>query len=162
MKQLLILTLLFFFFSCDKNDPKPFSEEHTEQEIFDALIGIWHPSRLANDENFKQIVYIRDSPCEQAYHVTFNADSTISTFAQCLNEYKKGFFYVEKKQRLNGKIDIEINFEGVIISLSPTASHVRSIILQNYTDSTLIFSGTSYDKNGQSIDNLYSEFKRVK
>lgn len=162
MKQLLILILSFFIFSCDKNEPKPFSEQHTEQEVLNALIGTWHPYRLAYDEEFKKIVYIRDSPCEQAYHVTFNADSTITTFAQCLDEYNKGIFNIEKKQKLNGEIDIKINYEGVIISLSPTASHVRGIILQNYTDSTLIFSGTSYQQGGQDITNLYSEFKRVK
>ena len=58
MKQLITLILSFSIFSCNKNDPQPFSEEHTEQEIFDALTGIWHPSRLAYDENFKQIVYM--------------------------------------------------------------------------------------------------------
>ena len=162
MKQLTILILLLFIFSCNKDDPKPFSEEHTEQEIFNAIIGTWRPYRLAYDKDFKQIECMMDSPCEQKYHVTFNTDSTITTYAECLNEYTKGNFHIEKKQRINGPIEIEIVLsKGLGIFLSPTTVFAGPI-LHNYTDSTLVFSSVSYDKNGQSIDNLYSEFKRVK
>ena len=55
MKQLITLILLFFLFSCDKNAPKPFSEEHSEQEIFNALIGTWQPYQLARDENLNRL-----------------------------------------------------------------------------------------------------------
>ena len=49
MKQLVALILVFSIFSCDKNDPKPFNEKLTEQEIFNAVVGTWYPSRLARD-----------------------------------------------------------------------------------------------------------------
>lgn len=162
MKQLVTLILVFSIFSCDKNDPKPFNEKLTEQEIFNAVVGTWYPSRLARDEEFKQVVCVRDSPCEQKYHVTFNTDSTAYTFSECTNDYTQGFFYIERKQ-LNGRIENKIKLlQDLIISLSPTASHVGGITLHNYTDSTLIFSGTSYQEGEQNITNLFSEFKRVK
>ena len=162
MKKFILFILLFATFSCDKDEPKPFSEQHTEQEIFNALIGTWRPNRLAYDENFEQIECIMDTPCEQAYYITFNADSTITTSAECLNEFIQGDFHIEKKQRINGPIEIEIILSnGIGLYLSPTTYHTGPII-HNYTDSTLVFSSVSDRKNNQSIDHLYSEFKRVK
>lgn len=162
MKQLLILILSFFIFSCDKDEPKPFSEQHTEQEIFNAVVGTWRPYRLAYDAKFEQIECMMDSPCEQKYHVTFNTDSTASVFSECINEYNQGIFYIEKHKKLKGGIDIKIRYQGFGIFFSPNISHGGGIVLYNYTDSTLIFSEVSYDKDGKSVPNLYSEFKRVK
>ena len=162
MKQLITLILLFSFFSCDKDDPKPFSEEHTEQEIFNAIVGTWRPYRLAYDKDFKQIECVRDSPCEQKYQVTFDANSTVSVFSECVNEYEQGSFYVKKQKKLNGNINIEINYEGIGIFLSPTISRSGGVTLYNYTDSTLIFSEIGHEKDGKYITNLFSEFKRVK
>ena len=103
-----------------------------------------------------------NTPCEQAYHVTFNVDSTITTSAECLNEYIQDNFRIEKKKRINGPVEIEIIFLNDIgLYLSPTTYHSGPII-HSYTDSTLIFSSVSYRKNGQNISNLYSKFKRVK
>lgn len=162
MKKIILFILLFATFSCDKDEPKPFSEQHTEQEIFNAVIGTWHPYRLAYDEDFKQIECMMDSPCEQKYHVTFNANSTVDAYAECLDEYMQGNFYIEKQQRLNGQVEIEIVFsKGMGIFLSPTTAFAAPI-LHNYTDSTLVFSSVSYKKDGEYIPNLYSEFKRVK
>lgn len=162
MKQLTTLIMLFSLFACEKESPKPLSMERSEQEIFNAIIGTWQPYQLARDENFKQIECIMDTPCEQAYHVTFNVDSTINTSAECLNEYIQDNFRIEKKQRINGPVEIEIVFlKGMGLYLSPTTHHSGPII-HNYTDSTLVFSSVSYRKNGQNISNLYSKFKRVK
>lgn len=162
MKKFILFILLFATFSCDKDEPKPFSEQHTEQEIFNAVIGTWHPYRLAYDEDFKQIECMMDSPCEQKYHVTFNIDSTASVFSECINEYNQGTFYIEKQKNLKGSVDIKIRYQDLGIYFSPNIWHLGGITLHNYTDSTLVFSNVSYDKDGQSIDHLYSEFKRVK
>lgn len=163
MKQLLILILSFFIFSCDKDEAQPFSETRTEQEIFNAVVGTWHPYRLAHDENFKQIICMMDSPCEQKYHLTFNNDSIANLFSECLNDYSQSFFYVEKEQRFNNQTFIKLKFpQGMSIFLSPTLSAVGGVTLHNYTDSTLIFSEVSHIINGKSVPNLYSEFKRVK
>lgn len=103
-----------------------------------------------------------DSPCEQKYHATFNTDSTASVFSECINEYNQGIFYIEKHKKLKEGIDIKIRYQGFGIFFSPNISHDGGIVLYNYTDSTLIFSEVSYDKDGKSISNFYSEFKRVK
>lgn len=162
MKKLTFLVLLFFIFSCDKDEPKSFSEQHTEQEIFNAVIGTWCPYRLAYDEDFKQIEHIENDSCWKKYNVTFNVNSTANAFVEWLNEDFQGSFYIEKQQRLNSQVEIEIVFsKGMGIFLSPTTIF-SAPILHNYTDSTLVFSSVSYDKDGQSIDHLYSEFKRVK
>lgn len=160
MKQLSILILLFFILSCDKNEPKPFSEQHTEQEIFNALIGTWHPYRLAYDENFKQIE-LTDS-CWKKYSLIFNVDSTAKAFAKCTDYRSQGTFYVKKQQRSNGQIDIKVKLQDFGILLSPIMEQVGGATLYNYTDSTLIFSEVSHIINGKSVPNLYSEFKRVK
>lgn len=162
MKKILTLILLLSFFSCDKDEPDTLSAKYSKQEIFNAVIGTWRPNRLAYDKDFKQIECMMDSPCEQKYHVTFNSDSTASVFSECLNEYEQGSFYVKKQERLKGGFDIVINYQNIDIYFSPNISHVEGITLYNYSDSTLIFSDVSYKKDGKSIDNLYSEFKRVK
>lgn len=162
MKQLIILILPFFIFSCDKDEPRPFSETRTEQEIFNAVVGTWRPYRLAYDAKFEQIECMMDSPCEQKYHVTFNTDSTASVFSECINEYEQGVFYIKKQEGLKGGIDIKIKYDRLSIYFSPTMGLVEGVTLYNYTDSTLIFSGISHIKDGKSIPNFYSEFKRVK
>lgn len=162
MKQLISLFLLIFLLSCDKNDPKPISEEHLEQEIFNSVIGTWRPNRLAYDKDFKQIECMMDSPCGQKYHVTFSADSTANVFSECLNEKFQGSFYVKKQVNLKGSTDIKIKYQDLAIYFSPTMGLVGGVTLHNYTDSTLIFSGISHIKDGKSISNFFSEFKRVK
>lgn len=161
MKKFTFLILLFFIFSCDKDEPKSFGEEHTIQEIYDATIGTWRPYRLAYDENFKQIVCMMDSPCEQKYHLTFHGNWQISTFSECINEYSSGSYFIEKEQR-RGQTYIKIKLKDLGIFLSPNISHGGGVVLYSYTDSTLIFSEVSYDKDDEHIPNLYSEFKRVK
>lgn len=161
MKKFTFLILLFFIFSCDKDEPKSFSEERSIQEIYDAIIGTWRPYRLAYDENFKQIVCMMDSPCEQKYHVTFYDNWQISTASECISEYSLGGYSIEKEQR-NSHTYIKIKLKDLGIFLSPTMEQVGGATLHNYTDSTLIFSEVSHKKDGKSIPNLYSEFKRVK
>lgn len=162
MKQLSILILSLFIFSCDKDEAQPFSETRTEQEIFNAVVGTWRPYRLAYDAKFEQIECMMDSPCEQKYHVTFNTDSTASVLSECINEYEQGVFYIKKQEGLKGGIDIKIKYDGLGIFLSPTISRAGGVTLYNYTDSTLIFSEVGHDKEGKYLSNLYSEFKRVK
>ncbi len=162
MKKFILFILLFATFSCDKDEPKPFSEQHSEQEVFNAIIGTWCPNRLAYDEDFKQIENTENYPNWKKNNVIFNANNTTSTFVEWLDEDFQGSFYIEKEQQLNGRIDINIKYEGIVIYLSPTIGRVKGATIHNYTDSTLIFSEVSHIKDGKSIPNLYSEFKRVK
>ncbi len=162
MKKLILLVLLFSTFSCAKDEPKPFSEQHTEQEIFNALIGTWQANRLSYDEDFKQIEYTEYDSCWKKYHITFTIDSVAETLAGCTGSHSQGTFYVQKQQ-LNGSENIKIKLQqDLIIYLSPTTYHTGGIVLHNCTDTTLIFSGASLEKDEGSIDHLYSEFKRVK
>lgn len=162
MKRLIILILSFSFFSCSKDEPKLLSEERTEQEIFNAIIGTWRPNRLSYDENFKQVELTEYDSCWKKYHVTFNIDSTAKTLAGCTEYRSQGTFYIKKQERLNGNIDTKIKLHGFGIFLSPIMEQAGGATLYNYTDSTLIFSEVSHEKNGKSITNMFSEFKRVK
>lgn len=163
MKRILVLILLFSLFSCDKDEPQMLGTSRSEKEIFNALIGTWHFSRLAHDPNFKKIQEIPYHECTEKYHVNFRKDSTMSAVRGCVEgDMERGLFYVQIGGNSANDTRVHIKFYSISIWLSPNIKSAGGAGLHHYTDSTLIFEGVSYEVNGKSIPNLYSEFKRVK
>lgn len=65
MKQLITLILLFFLFSCEKEDLSTLSAKYSKQEIFSAVIGTWKFNRLGYDPEFKKIKNIEVNSCAE-------------------------------------------------------------------------------------------------
>lgn len=159
MKQLSILILLFFIFSCDKDEPDTLSAKYSKQEIFNAVVGTWKFNRLGYDPEFKKIENITYEECGRNNYTIFGKDSSLICIRDCERDelVEKGTFNI-----LIYNNDVRIQTENSGAILVPDVRFSNSLPLYNFTDSTLIFSGITYRSLQGDITNMYSELKRVK
>lgn len=159
MKQLSILILLFFIFSCDKDESDTLSAKYSKQEIFNAVVGTWKFNRLGYDPEFKKIENITYEECGRNNYTIFGKDSSLICIRDCGRDelIEKGTFNI-----LIYNNDVRIQTENSGAILVPDVRFSNSLPLYNFTDSTLIFSGITYRSLQGDITNMYSELKRVK
>lgn len=168
MKQLITLILLFFLFSCEKEDLSTFSAKYSKQEIFSAVIGTWKFNRLGYDPEFKKIKNIETNSCTEFDRTIFKKDSTVfTTFLEGCNNYDPdeiGNFYIRFGGNDPDVTYVVVEHSGVF--LAPGASYSGGpLLLHSFTDSTLVFAEVIYySEKGDEYNerHLYSELKRVK
>ena len=163
MKKIIILILIFAFFSCDKDEPDTLNAKYSKEEILSVITGTWKFNRLAYDPEFKNIKEVTFPNCHVDAYTIFTKQETFTSYMR----YCDSITTTEEGKLAIVIEDSEIHILplSVGIALTPTVRYHGPIPLYSFTDSTLVFSeAVYYSKDETECDeyHLYSELNRVK